>query len=307
MQGFGSMTDWNDLRYFLALYRARTLAAAARALNVDATTAGRRLAALEERLGARLFDRTPDGLRPTEEAARVLEAAEGMEALLLHFERETTGADGRIEGTVRLTTAENLAQHFIIPRLAELRVRHPDLEIDLRPDPRTLDLTRREADVAIRLYRPEGDSLITRKLGTIDNALYAADSYLARKGTPATPAALADHDFIGYPEPLASTAELEWMRKLRGGDRFVFRTTSTRALAAACAAGLGIGVLPCLVGSVYPGLRRLLPAHFPTPAREIWVAVHRDVNRARRVRVLVDFLVEVFTREARLLSGYNAH
>ncbi len=299
------MNDWNDLRYFLALYRARTLSGAGRALNVDATTAGRRLVALEERLGARLFDRTPDGLKPTPEAARVLDAAERVEEQLLRFEREAAGADERAEGTVRLTTGENLAQHFLIPRLPELHERYPDLEIDLRPDHRTLDLVRREADVAIRLYRPDGDSLVTRRLGTLDHGLYASERYLARRGAPATVEELAAHEFVGFPEPLASTPEQEWLRKLRGSERFVFRTPSSRAAAAACEAGLGVALLACLVTHAYPGLRRVLPRAFP-PAREVWVAAHRDVHPSRRVRVVLDFLVELFARDGHVLSGYNA-
>src|SRR5262249_18717833 len=159
---------WNDLRYFLALYRARTFAAAARLLDVDATTMGRRLASLEQRLGTRLFDRTPDGLAPTEEALRVLPTAQGVEEKLLAFERAASRGEGGRGGGVGAPPGEPRGPLSWAGPPPGSCPPPPDVEIDLPPDPRPYAPPRREADVAIRLYRPDGDSLIARRLGTLD-------------------------------------------------------------------------------------------------------------------------------------------
>jgi len=281
--------NWDDYQIFLALQRGQSHARAARALGVNATTIGRRLAALEGALGARLFQRTPAGLSLTPSGEAILVRVERVEAELLAAQRELAGADTRAVGTVRLTSGDALASYVLVPGLVELRRRHPQLFIELRADTRALDLSRREADVALRLARPKEPSFIARRAGHMRFALYASRPYLDQRGTPRAAKELAEHDFIGFEAELDQVPQVKWLRRLLREPRWVFRANTTTAQAAACAAGHGIALLPTFVAAHEPNLVPLLP-RLDGPVRELWAVTHADLRKNARVALVVDWL-----------------
>jgi DNA-binding transcriptional LysR family regulator len=291
--------EWSDLRFLLAIQRARTLSAAARRLGCDQTTVGRRLEAIEEALDGRLFRRTPEGYLPTPAGELALAHAERVEAEVMSLEREVGGHDERVEGLVRLTTFESMGIGFVAPRLALLRRRHPGIELVLDLDDRPLSLSRREADLALRPGRPTQEALQIRKIGTITAALYAAPGYLKKRGTPKTARDLDGHDVIDDADGRFMLSK--WMRKEARGARVVFRCDSGPAQAAAAAAGLGLASLYCYLGDRFPGIVRVCPSL--ELRQELWVAVHRDLQYAGRVRAVIEFLAEIAHADADVLNG----
>jgi DNA-binding transcriptional LysR family regulator len=287
------MIDWDDLRYFLAVHRNATLARAASALGINATTVGRRLAALEERLAARLFDRTPDGYALTLAGRDLLVRAEAIEAETFAIERELTGADQRATGIVRVTATETLATRFVMPHLPLFREKHPEVTLALECTNRRVSLARREADVALRLARPREDNVVTRRLAAVHVGLYAAGCYLDQRGMPEDPeTTLGGHDVILFADSRAFAVENAWFQPRIARARIAMRSDSVSSIYAAAVAGVGLALLHAVVADRDMALRRVPTASSPAP-REIWQAVHADMQKNKRVRVVLDFLAEV--------------
>jgi DNA-binding transcriptional LysR family regulator len=284
------MLDWNDVRIFLALQRAGTLAGAASPLGINATTVGRRLAALEEAIGARLFDRTPDGYALTHAGRDLLPHAERMEADALALERDVAGADQRLAGVVRLSTTEMLGTRFLAPHLPRLHARHPAITLELSCTPRSISLARRDADVVLRLSRPREPDVIARELASIHLSLYAARSYLAVRGRPTGD--LRGHAAILFAASPAFAIENGWLERELGAAEVVLRSDSVSAIFAATVAGLGIALLPRIVADDVPELERL-PTESEPETRKVWQGVHRDLVRSPRVQAVLGFLGEV--------------
>lgn len=287
------MLDWDDLRYFLAVHRGGTLARAASALEINATTVGRRLTALEERVSARLFDRTPDGYVITAAGRGLLVRAERMEEEALALEREVLGADQRLAGRVRVTATEMIGTRFIMPQLPKLAARHPEIAIDLECSNRYVSLTRREADIALRLARPREENVVTRRLSDIPLALYASHAYVEARGLPEDPErSLRGHAVLMFADARAFRVENSWLEPRIDGALIALRSDSVSALFAATLAGAGIGLLPCAVADRDQGLVRLDTQTSPEP-RVIWQTVHEDLQKSARVRAVMDFLAEI--------------
>lgn len=290
------MLDWDDLRYFLAIHRAGTLARAAAALGINATTVGRRLSALEERVHARLFDRTPEGYALTHAGRDLLPRAERMEDEALALEREVLGADQRLSGSVRVTATEMIATRFVMPHLPRFRDRHPEVALELECSNRRVSLTRREADIALRLARPREENVVTRRLSDIPLALYAAPSYLQARGTPEDPErTLRGHEILAFAAARTFRTENAWLEPRSAGARIALRSDSVSSLFAATLAGLGIALLPRAAADREPGLVRIDTLTAPEP-RVIWQTVHEDLQKNARVRAVMDFLAEVLGR-----------
>jgi DNA-binding transcriptional LysR family regulator len=287
------MLDWDDLRYFLAVHRAGTLARAASELRINATTVGRRLAALEERVGARLFDRTPDGYCLSPAGRDLLPRAERMEAEALAVEREVVGADARTAGVVRVSATEMLATRFIAPKLPRFLESHPYVAIDLQCTNRSVSLARREADIALRLARPREDGVVTRRLTQIDLALYASVDYVAHHGLHEdAERSLAGHGVVLFADSRAFAIENEWIGRRAEGARVVVRSDSVSSIFSAVLAGTGIALLPRAVADSEPQLTRIATLSAPEP-RVVWQTVHEDLQKSARVRVVLDFLGEI--------------
>jgi DNA-binding transcriptional LysR family regulator len=288
-----SPMPWSDLEAFLAVAREGSHAKAGKALGVDPTTVGRRLAALEGELGARLFDRTPAGLVPTSAGRALVPRAERVEAELVAAARELSGADTRARGAVRLTSGDGVVRYVLVPALASLRAEHPALEVELRAETRMLDLSRREADVAVRLVRPKEPGLVARRLGAMAFGLFASQAYLSRRGTPRSTRDLAGHDWIGFEPALDRLPQNRWLAREVPGARRVVRANTTAVQVAACAEGLGLALFPLFVAPHEPRLVHVLP-HVGPPAREAWAVTHADLRGNARVRAVLDWLGALF-------------
>ncbi|CAO3447711.1 LysR family transcriptional regulator [Azospirillum largimobile] len=287
VQKFTGPLDWDDLRVFLELARAGSLSAAARSLRLSHATVGRRLAALESALGRSLMERRPEGYVLTDEGESVRALAEAMDERAQAIRRRE-GADTGLTGTVRLTMTQALADIFLIPRMGALRAANPGLDLEIIVDNRTLSLARREADLAIRLARPQRGDLVGRRLATLGYGLYAAPD--------------APDTLIAYDESMAELPEALWLDRHGGGRRVAFRSNSVQGQLAAAVAGFGTAFLPCMLADGVPGLERL-PLSGPPLTREAWLLVHRDRREVPRVRAVIEHLVTVFTAEKERLAG----
>ena len=285
--------NWDDLRVFLAAARRGSHKAAGKQLGVDPTTVGRRLQALERALGAKLFQRTPEALVLTPAGAALLVRAQNAEAELLSGERELAAADDRVEGELRVTAGDGLVHCVLLPALGELRQEHPHLRLELRAETAVLDITRREADVALRFGRPREPSVVGRRLAQVDFGLYASDAYLARAGHPRGVAGLAEHDFVGFPSALDETPQVRWLTRHVPRPRYVVRANTTTAQLQAAADGHGVALLTGYAAAREPRLRRLL-SHTVGLTRELWFVTHADLRQLARVVAFRRFVERLF-------------
>lgn len=293
-----TIPSWDDVRFFLAIHRAGSLSAAAGPLGVTQPTCGRRLATLEGSLGLRLFDRTPDGLRLTAEGASLVDAATVMEQSAHDLALRATVKDRDLEGVVRIGTNEYFACSFLVGALPLVREKYPGIRVELVLSNTETDLLRREADIAIRFrpegYRPTPEVLIAKKLGDEPFTLYATDQYLRRRGAPADPAMLADHDVVVFSGRHPAS---EWCEKAFRGATVVLSAPSMQVTAAAINAGLGLGVIPRRPARFLPLLRPLLPV----VARGTgWMVVHPDLQHVPRIRVVIDMVIAIFRGDSAL-------
>jgi DNA-binding transcriptional LysR family regulator len=295
--------DWNDFRYFLAIAKAGTFAGAARELGVEHTTVGRRLTALETALSTRLFIRGPDGLTITAAGREMLPLAEEIAERAQAIERRVSGEDGRVEGTVRVSVSEALSA-YLVRQTAPLRERHPGLRVEMQVGNHASDLLRGEADLALRARPVTEPDLVARRLVSAGWSLYASPDYVARKGTPPDPEALGGHDIIAFDDSMANTPGGVWFGAHAKACNVAMRGNSVIAVFNAAICGMGVAVLPCFLGGPEPQLRRLTPRILGT--RDIHLVVHPDLARVARVRAVMDFLVELFERDAALWTGLAA-
>jgi DNA-binding transcriptional LysR family regulator len=293
------MDQWDDVRFFLAIARESSLSGAARALRVDHATVGRRLTSLERRLGAKLFNRTPEGFAITSAGEAILSQAEAMEGAALAVERLATGHDTSASGLVRVATLEMLAHRVVLPAVAKLLQSHPELQINMLVGLRILDIARRQADLAVRIARPTDPSLICRKLGEVGATAYASRSYLAARGRPRRGAGLSGHSVIDYivtPPSLGAPFHGESL----DGARVAMRTTSTFTSIKAAADGIGIVELACCLADEFPQIERVWPNERPS-MRPVWLVTHQDLRRAAKIRLVSNAIADAFERDAAIL------
>ena len=290
--------DWGHLRFFLEMVREGSLSRAAQRLGVDRNTVARRVAALEEELGLALFDRGPQGWVRTGAGEELAAMASRVEEDVLALRRHADARDRAVAGTVRLTSSSHLAAHLLSPALPLLRERHPSLVLEIAADQRTFDLTRREADLALRMGRPRDAGLVTRKMADVAYAFYAAPGYRAARRGPVDFAADA---FIGLDDSLAGAPQERWLARVGPGRRIVFRSNSTASLQAAARVGVGVAVLPRFVADADPGLVRM---EGPEPMHhELWLLVHGDLRRSPRVRAVIAWVDQLVERARPALAG----
>lgn len=281
--------DWGDLRFFLAVIDAGTLSGAARALGVEHTTVARRIDALEAPLGMRLFDRFPKGWSLTAAGAALLPHARRLEDDMHTLMRAAAGATA-LTGRVRVSAPPALAAYLLAPRLAPLLRRLPGIELELLGEPREADLTRRDAEIALRFRRPTAPGLTVRLLSTIRYGLYASADYLAGRAPEAW-------EFLGYDASLSGAPQQQWLDQLRGARRYCLRSNDQASLLQAAAAGAGVAVLPLYFDYQGGPLVRAGAAACPV-ARKLWMVMHEDVRRAAHVRAVADALIALFAADA---------
>ena len=283
--------DWEELRTFREVMREGGLSGAARRLGVAQPTVGRRMDALEAALGVALFARSPRGLTPTKAARDLAPHVEAMAAASAALARTAAGEAGQDRGVVRVTASEVIGAEVLPAIFARFRTAHPNIEIELALTNRTEDLSRLDADIAVRMVRPRQAALRARRIGVTRIGLYAHRHYLARFGAPPDFGELRDHRLIGYDrETLVLRSLGPLVQELRRDD-FVFRCDNDLAQLAALRAGVGIGGLQENIARRTPELVRLFAEEFSLPL-EIWLAAHEDVILTPRVRNMFDVLAE---------------
>jgi DNA-binding transcriptional LysR family regulator len=282
--------DWEDVRYFASLVRHRTLAATARALNVNHATVSRRLESLEISLGQPLFDRSSDGYTLTAAGKEVFDKARSMEEAAATLSRRLESGTA-ISGLVRITAARILADGFMVERLGGLVSEYPELDFEILAESRNLSLARRETDLALRLGRPTNGELLTRRIAVLRYALYASPAYLARIEAGETPV------FIGFDQD-SEVPEAAWAKRAFSGHRLVLCSNSQTSQAAAARGGYGVALLPNLIAESMPDLVRVDLFEQP-PDRELWLVMRPDVAKVPKIRVVADYLVEMFGNQER--------
>ncbi len=296
--------DWDDLRFVLALRRAGSLGAAARLMKCEQSTASRRLSSLEAALGAQLVARTPEGVVLNDTGLLVATVAEGCDAKIEELTRRIGGEDRRPEGIVRLATTESMAM-FLMAGLVPLRQEHPKIHVQLVVGSAALDLIRREADLAVRLFREKRPELVTRKIGHLGWSLYASRAYVERTGIALGAAleapALAGHPVIGYAGAPARSPGAVWLTEHSRPEDVVLTGESVPSVLNAVKAGLGLSALPCFAAHGDPSLVRLTPSLIARG--EAFLVIPPDHRETVRVRLVMDALTALFGRERKMLEG----
>lgn len=277
--------EWDDLRFVLAIHRHGSLSLAAAALDVSHTTVGRRVRALEEKLGVRLFDRTPDAFVPTAAGLDVAEVAERMEGDVLRLEGRVLGRDSQLRGVIRMTTMDILVRRYR-DVIASFSDRFPSVELTVSSSDTKASLSRREADVALRLSSSPPENLVGRKLGRVEFAVYASLSLADRVGAGAT---YSDFPWIGWDSRLEVGKWHDgWLARHAPGARVVLRVDMTSfVLRELLAAGTGVHFLATFEGDADPRLRRVGPIE-AEHGRDVWLLTLPELRRTNRIRALLD-------------------
>jgi DNA-binding transcriptional LysR family regulator len=289
---------WDDVRVFLAAHRHKSLGAAGARLGLDTSTVSRRLAALEESLGVRLFERTREGLLPTYATERVVAAAEAMELAHARLARDASNVATEAEGVVRVSVAPGMADVFVAPALVRLRAKHPKIEIELDASVRAVDLTRHEADLALRSVRPHGSELVVTKVATARWIAAAAPDLAKKLGKLAS---WNDAPWIAWDRDLASFGPARWLAQHAPRADLVLRTSHFSAQLVAAESGLGAALAPL----PYVRVRKLQALRYADalaattetwPVDDLWLVGHRALRDVPRVAAVWSFLAEELRR-----------
>ena len=292
------IADWDDLRVFLALAREGNLTATARKLGVSHPTIARRIKALEDRIGARLFDRLPDRFVLTSAGEELLADAEAMERAAESIHRRSAGLTDTAHGTVRLSAGEAMTG-FLAGHLPRLRHNLQCIEFELVASHMLANLSRREADLLIRDQVPDLASIVARRLGRVAYAVYGSTGRVIADSRRET---LRGMTWIGFDDEHDYMPGQSWVLALLDGARPAVRVNNWLVLHDAVRAGAGLAVLPCYLGDADPALRRIGPALEEVVADQ-WLLVHRDLRDLPRVRAVIDALVRLFQEERAAIEG----
>lgn len=285
--------NWDDARVFLAVCRESTLRGAARVLGVDQATVGRRINALEKSLNATLFLRTREGYALTAVGEAALLSVANMERSALDLQRQVQGLDDRLTGTVRVTTTDSLAIDFLIPAIARLHDKHPDVRVQLDASTQILSLAKREADIAVRNTRLDNPDLIARRIARWPVGLFASQGYIDRHGAPEPGNLFEGHDLVAYQPYLQGQKDLTLVSEPLGRGRIVATLSSSLLVRRSIAAGIGIGEIPVHTGEM-DGLVRLWPQRTRPLPYDVWLVTHADLRHTARVRAVIDEIVAAF-------------
>lgn len=283
--------DWTLLQSFLAVAEAGSLSAAARATRQSQPTLGRHIKQLEAQLGLTLFRRVPRGLEPSEAALPLVDMARAMAENAAKLSQLAEGRQLGLRGTVRIT-ASRVVSHYMLPAvLAQLRQVEPEIQIELVPSDTSENLLFREADIALRMYRPEQLDIIARHVTDLPIGLYAARSYLARQGHPKTKQNLMQHSFVGYDRDERIIGMMQSMGFPVTRDFFAIRCDDQTVHWELVRAGCGIGGMQAQVGDTDPLLERILP-ELELPSLPLWLAAPQALRTNPRIKRVWDFLVQ---------------
>jgi DNA-binding transcriptional LysR family regulator len=297
--------DWNDLKFFLELVRTGSPSDAGRRLKADHTTVRRRIDSLEGALRARLFASRGTTYELTVEGDRLLQYAEAMEALAIRAEDQIANSNLAVTGTVRIGAPDGFGVFYLAPRISALQSLYPDLQVQLVVLPGAIKLSKREADVAIALSRPDEQRQIVRKLTAYHIGLYASEAYLNDHPPIAVADDLSTHSFINYVPELLYAAEIDTLSQIEGSPRVSFESTSIVAQIQAAVSGAGLCMLPSFMAASEPRLKPVLQDVFKVE-RQFWLVIHPEMVNLARVRAVIDFIAEGVRNERSLFLGSTA-
>jgi DNA-binding transcriptional LysR family regulator len=290
--------SWDDFRLIKAIADGRSLVAAASALGLNHSTVFRRLGQLEKDLGVRLFDRSRTGYAPTSAGNEMIDLAARMASEIVDFERRVAGRDVKPAGDLRITTNDTFLMHLLIPIVAGFRKLYPDIRLEVIISNEALNLSKRDADIAIRATDDPPENLVGRRIATFAFAAYAPARFFTEKRAFDE----RDHDWIGYGEPLAQIPAGKWLAAHVPAERIVYRSNTILGQAEAVAAGIGIGLLPCFIAEQRADLVR-----FGEPIASLdhglWLLTHPDLRNAARVRAFMDYAGTELAKFRRICEG----
>ena len=284
------MFDWENIRHFLAVARIGTLSGAARSLKVDHATVSRRLSALEEEIKTRLVERLARSCKLTPIGQRVFELAQAMEEDAYAIERFLDASRSPLSGKVTLSAPPVLVANFLAKHLANFRLAHPGVQLSVSAQAQQVSLSRREADIALRLVRPKEGTSVARKLGRMPFDLYASRDYPHLHNPSAW-------EFIAYDAAFADMPQQRWLMSVARGRPIACEISDINGHLAAAQAGAGVAGLPCFLADTDAKLQRVAydGERF---SRDIWMAVHKDLRRSPHVRAVMDFLLSIVTENS---------
>ncbi|MBL0946505.1 MAG: LysR family transcriptional regulator [Hydrogenophaga sp.] len=274
--------EWSDLKIFLAIARAGSLAGAARLTGQTQPTMGRRLSALEEAVGSSLFQRTPRGYVLTAEGSSVLVHAERIEDEVLAFERKLAGQDAMLDGLIRVSSSDWFGLHMLTPVFTEYGRKYPNVIVELVTDSRLFSLARREADLVFRIKPFDEPDVIQRKLMHIPYGLYAVADRKPVVGPLGEGMAV-----VTMNEAFGEMPDAVWLRRVLPKARLAFRSNNRDVQARMCMAGIGFAILPRPLGDSISDLQLVALAESP-PGRDVWLGYHRDAKGSSRLKALLD-------------------
>lgn len=298
--------EWTALRDLVAVAETGSFTAAARKLGVSQPTIGRRIEQLEQQLNTVLVNRSPQGLTLTSTGEQILDYAQRMSDEAMTIERIASGASQSLEGTVRITLTDLMGNQWFPRKLPEFYERFPGLRLEMAVENRTLDLIRREADIAIRFSRPQQLDLVTRRSVDFYYGLYASTSYIEKHGLPKGFRDFRNHYFVSYDETVFQITHLKRLEKMVGKHRILHRSTSIEGVLTAVKQGIGIGITGCYFSNMEQNLERLLPGRFNVSFTP-WVVTHADIYKSARIKAVFDFLCEKLEEDADLFAGKTTH
>jgi DNA-binding transcriptional LysR family regulator len=289
-----ALMNWDDLRFFLALAREGTVSGAGRALEVKHTTVARRVAAFEEQLGSRLFDRMPSGYAMTQAGENLMPHALGIEELVNAADREVFGMDAQLSGSLKLAASYDVFTRLITPNLHLFADKYPNIELALVSSTSLVDLGSRQADIALRLSPHPPEYLIGREVVRLSHGVYASEKYLQKNRN--------QEQLILWAN---DTKMPEWVVDHFPDARVYARASEIMTMMEAVKNHLGLARMPCYVGDAEPTLRRIdVPL---TPSNwGVWVLSHADLRTTSRVRACREFLIEIIEQQKALIEGFNS-
>jgi len=292
---------WDDFRLIKTIADARTLPGAAVLIGVNHSTVFRRLGQIEEALGVSLFERHRTGYSPTPAGEEMVSLASQIDENITSFTRKIVGREISPSGELRVTTADSLLIHLLTPLFVRFRRQCQDVRLDVVLANHALNLSKRDADVAIRATDNPPENLVGRKVATIAWALYGrAEEY--PEPNEIEVGSLFKRDWVALGDNLATLKAVKFVQEKVAPENIAYRVNTVLGLAEAVEAGLGIGHLPCFIGDARPGLVRLAPPK-PEFAADLWLLTHPDLRHSARVRVFMDFMAAEIAKQRRFIEG----
>jgi DNA-binding transcriptional LysR family regulator len=288
--------DWDDVRFFLAVAKTGSFSAAATQLNTKQTTVGRRIQALERRLGAKLFDRHRHGMEVTPAARGVLVQAESMMSNATAIERHLAGLDREMAGVVRIAATEGVAAQWLVPRLGQLRRTHPDIIVQVIAGDQVLDLATRQADLAIRFFRPTSNQLVAARVGQFNMSILAAPNYIEQYGLPQKLDDLREHHIVDHTTLHSLPAMKPWSEVVERSSNVVLRTNSSHSAMEAVKASWGLSIFPSYSSKTANLIEAPINLNI---VRDIWLVSHEETNKGARIRAVIDYVREQFRQDER--------